>query len=229
MFFEEEDNNKKDAFLKKNFGIFSINNLDYNMSFYEVMFDKVYIKWKFHFILIISLLFIFSINNNWIFSLLFLELIIQFSFVKSYDEYLFQSSYYDDVNKLDENNNNNNNNFGLDPFIFLFYDNLGYIIYGVSEVSYLICNEIYSYKNYYGLSSEIIIYNNSNQDNIKKKYIKKNNKYKNLILYKKSFNFYNINLNDLNLVVLKNKNYNINYYLLNNIDNSYSYVDLNQN
>jgi len=45
MFFDEElDKSEVSAGLDKNFGIFNPNNFDYNMSFYEVMYDEIYLR-----------------------------------------------------------------------------------------------------------------------------------------------------------------------------------------
>lgn len=121
----------------------------------------------------------------------------------------------------------------IDPFVFLCYNNLGYIIYGISNIGELICTEVYDYNNYIGLQNKILIYS---YNDLSDKPLLNINKFKyvdNDILNLKNKN--NINLNSININelfdLISNINinkYDFNYYIFNNSDRCYSYFDLRQ-
>ena len=206
MFFDEKLNEFENSEISEDkFGIFTPDNFDYNMSFYEVMYDEIYLRWKYHFLFIISLEIIISIYYPILFALLFVDLIIQYSFLRCYEEYLFQESYFNiEINQIDNSDNN------IDVYIFLFYDNLGYIIYGINEVSYYICNEIYDYNNYLGIQNKLFKYILDNE--LKKlDYLDNINEHlydKDLLSIRANIDIItnNINLTNINLLVNKLNN-----------------------
>jgi hypothetical protein len=121
----------------------------------------------------------------------------------------------------------------IDPFVFLCYDGLGYIIYGLSNIGELICSEVYDYNNYIGLQNKILIY--SNNILLDKTLLNINNtKYiDNDILNLKNKN--NINLNRIDIGKLSGiifdiniRKYDFNYYIFSNSDCCYSNFDLKQ-
>lgn len=142
----------------------------------------------------------------------------------------------------------------IDPFVFLSYDSLGFIIYGVSNIGELICSEIYDYNNYIGLQNKILIYpsntllDNSLLDNVSLDNVSLDissdtsldtsldttllDKYldRDILNFKNKNNINSsaIVLNQLDNTItnINTKKYDFNYYIFSNSDLSYSYFDL---
>lgn len=231
MFFDEDINKHDLSQSKENFGFFTPNNTDYNMSLYEAIYERIYSRWKFHYILAFSLLFILSCNYPIFFSILFLDVIIQWSMLRyGVDNFIAQDSEYN----MDQHDSQvEGGDIRLDPFVFLCYDSLGYVIYGLSSVGELICSEIYEYENYLGLQDKLIICSNNilEEDDLfnKNKYIYDNN---DLLSFKfrNNIDLSKINTNQLFNVIYKINNikYDFNYYFFSNNDHSYGYFDINK-
>jgi len=158
MFFDEDTNKHDVSKSKENFGFFTPNNTDYNMSLYEAIYERIYSRWKYHYIIASSLLFLLSCNFPIFFAILFLDIIIQWSMLRyGVDNFIAQDSEYN----MDQHDSQvEGGDIRIDPFVFLCYDSLGYIIYGLSNIGELICSEVYDYNNYIGLQDKILIYSN---------------------------------------------------------------------
>src|ERR1700761_2091423 len=119
----------------------------------------------------------------------------------SVEDFLFQDNLYDLESHLSQLEGGDNR---LDPYVFLYYNSLGYIIYGISDIGTSICYDIYKYNNYLGLQDQLKIYSK----NKPKRPIKYFKKYKNIeikgfkkgILYlkdKENIKFKDVNINNL--------------------------------
>ena len=235
MFFEE-DNNSIENFKKENlFGGFTSHNFDINVTFFDALFAKIYSRWKLHFIVFLSLQLIISNYYPIFFMFLCLDILIQYCWILSFSEFLTQEKHYDYDVYISQLKGGDSR---LNIYVFVYYDFLGYVIYGFNEVGKNICNEIYKHKNYLGLQNKIknkkiynlnkykfklyiskkfIKINKKNLLNLKDKSKIKLNKLKNIIYlnYK-----YNLNINK------KNKNINLYFYF--NKDISYNFKKLQQ-
>lgn len=238
MFFEEEEeeNNSIENFKKQNlFGGFTPHNFDINVTFFDALFTKIYSRWKLHFIIFLSLEIIISNSYPIFFMFIFLDILIQYCWILSFSEFLTQEKHYDYDVYISQLKGGDSR---LNIYVFVYYDFLGYVIYGFNEVGRNICNEIFKYKNYLGLQNKIKIkkiYNldkNLNRLDLPKNKIKysKDNifnfKNKNLIITKKTKNLINLNL--LNNVLLNKNNKNLNFYYFFNKDISYNFKNLEE-
>ena len=220
MFFEEE-NNSIENFKKENlFGGFTPHNFDINVTFFDALFAKIYSRWKLHFIIFLSLQIIIS-NYYPIFFMFFcLDILIQYCWILSFSEFLTQEKHYDYDVYISQLKGGDSR---LNIYVFVYYDFLGYVIYGFNDVGKNICNEIYKHKNYLGLQNKIKkkkIYNLNNKLCIKL-YKSKNN----IKINKKNLlNFINkdsikmkkikklINLNFYYNIFINKNNINLNLY-----------------
>jgi len=152
MFFEEE-NTSIENFKKDNlFGGFTPHNFDINVTFFDALFAKIYSRWKLHFIIFLSLQIIIS-NYYPIFFMFFcLDILIQYCWILSFSEFLTQEKHYDYDVYISQLKGGDSR---LNLYVFIYYDFLGYVIYGFNNVGRNICNEIYKYKNYLGLQNKI--------------------------------------------------------------------------
>lgn len=212
------------------FGTFSPENFDNHLSFLDVIYDKIYSRWKFHFLCVFSIFIIISLKFPFFLSFVFMDCIIQYCFNKNNEEFLNQSNSYDlelYKSQLDGSDNR------LNPYIFLFYDSLNYIIYDNLEINENLSDELFEYNFYLGL-----------QDYLYNFYLKKNifislkyKNYQNKINLRKlnSINFskndlisINYLINKFNYLMYKYKKYNCNNFLLYNLDRSFIYFNLNK-
>lgn len=212
------------------FGTFSPENFDNHLSFLDVMYDKIYSRWKFHFLCISSIFIIISWKFPFFLSFVFLDCVVQYCFNKNNEEFLNQSNSYDlELYKSQLEGSDNR----LNPYIFLFYDNLNYIIYNNLEISENISDELFEYKFYLGLQD--YLYNFSLKKNVF--VLIKNNKNYNILNINK-LNYIKFKNNDLipldyiinkfNYLMYKYKKYNCNNFLLYNLDRSFIYFNLNK-
>lgn len=235
MFFEEE-NNSVENFKKENlFGGFTPHNFDINVTFFDALFAKIYSRWKLHFIIFLSLQIIISNYYPIFFMFLCLDILIQYCWILSFSEFLTQEKHYDYDVYISQLKGGDSR---LNIYVFVYYDFLGYVIYGFNNVGRNICNEIYKYKNYLGLQKKISkkkLYNLNKKFNklYKSKNIIKVNKKKILnyinkdnINIKKIKKIISINLYYNNLNKKNNNKFYLHYYI--NHDISYNLKTLQE-
>jgi len=100
MFFNELFNEKENLNLHesenlKYKGTFTTHNMDINWTHFDVFFDKTYSRWRFHFFIVQTFLLIISQNYPWIFVIIFLDIIIQISWIINDFELLTENYFYD--------------------------------------------------------------------------------------------------------------------------------------
>lgn len=223
MFFDEDI--KKIEY----FGTFSPENFDNHLSFLDVMYDRIYSRWKFHYLCIFSLLIILTLKFPVFLSFIFIDIVVQYCFNKNNEEFLNQSNSYDlelYKSQLDGSDSR------LNPYIFLFYDNLNYIIYNNLEINENISEELFEYNFYLGLQN--FLYNHTLNKNVNLLLKKENYKISNInkinyIKYKINDLIYiNFIINKFNNLMYNYKKYNCNNFLLYNLDRSFVYFNLNK-
>jgi len=234
MFFEEENISVED-FKKHNlFGGFTPHNFDINVTFFDALFAKIYSRWKLHFLIFLSLQIILSNYYPIFFMFLCLDVLIQYCWILSFSEFLTQENHYDYDSYISQLKGGDSR---LNIYVFVYYDFLGYVIYGFNEVGKNICSEIYRYKNYLGMHNKInrkIKYNQDKKFNLLKsknniKFSKNyllNYKNKNEIISKRIKNLINLNFCSNKLLNNNNKYLNIYYYF--NKDLSYNFKNLKE-
>jgi len=222
MFFEE-DNNSVENFKKENlFGGFTPHNFDINVTFFDALFTKIYSRWKLHFIIFLSLQIIISNYYPIFFMLLCLDILIQYCWILSFSEFLTQEKHYDYDVYISQLKGGDSR---LNIYVFVYYDFLGYVIYGFNNVGRNICNEIYKYRNYLGLQHKISKKKLCNFDHKLHNFYKS----KNIMNIDKNniLNFINkdkIKIKKIKKLISVNNNYNI---LKKNNSNKFLYYYLN--
>ena len=154
MFFDDESLNenmhRSEALEYK--GSFSPHNMDINWTYFDIFFEKTYSKWRFHFFIVFSLLIIISKFYPIIFIIIFLDSIIQVCWQLSDFELITDNQFYDYSAYISQLKGGDSR---LNIFVFVYYDQLGYIIYGLSDIGINYCSEIFKYNNYLGLHNKI--------------------------------------------------------------------------
>lgn len=245
MFFEEQLNFEHKE--KINFSTFNVVGIDFDYSFYESMQPRIFSRWKYHLIFAWTFIFILSSYYPIFFLFIFMEIICEkfavIWFLNTFESHHSFDYYNLYLHKSTEGDTR------ISTYVFLCYDSLGYVIYGVSYIGENICSEIYEYDNDLGFYDKLKVYNykkilNKLKINRKFKFKKKKNLKKIKLKYLYSNNdllsFYDksiVNINKLNLNKLYrfsnnfnsnkkqyNKKYN-NYYILFNLDRCFSFFD----
>lgn len=211
------------------FGTFSPENFDNHLSFLDVIYDRIYSRWKFHYLCIFSLLIIITFKFPIFLVFIIIDLIVQYCFNKNNEEFLNQSNTYDlelYKSQLDGSDNR------LNPYIFLFYDNLNYIIYNNLEINENIAEELFEYNYYLGLQNYLYNYTLNKNVNLllkKENYKLLNiNKVNNIKFKINDLIYMNFMINKFNNLMYNYKKYNCNNFLLYNLDRSFIYFNLNK-
>jgi hypothetical protein len=120
----------------------------------------------------------------------------------------------------------------LNPYIFLFYDNLNYIIYNNLEINENIAEELFEYNYYLGLQNYLYNYTLNKNVNLllkKENYKLLNiNKVNNIKFKINDLIYMNFMINKFNNLMYNYKKYNCNNFLLYNLDRSFIYFNLNK-
>ena len=215
-------------------GNYSPHNLDINWTFFNVFNERSYSRWRFHFILVSSLLTLISLYYPIFFIIVFLDLSVWFGSSVSDCEWMTEDYFYDYTLYLSQMRGGDAR---LNIYVFVTYDRLGYVIYGLSEIGVDYCDNLFEYNNLFGLNDNInkyIIDLNDQSPYVKSSLLLLTNK-DNLLnninrynyYYKKS-NLLSLDYYSNNINSLLNDDNSINYYYYFNEDRSLSWIEFNE-
>lgn len=214
-------------------GNFTPHNLDVNWTFFNVFNERSYSRWRFHFILVVSFLTILSLNYPIIFLIVFLDLSVWFGSSVSDTEWMTEDYFYDYTLYLSQMKGGDAR---LNIYVFVTYDRLGYVIYGLAEISEDYCEDLYEYDNFFGLNDDLEIKNfpiNLESLNLDTSLVLSKNV--NLLLNNNNKYYYYYRSNDLTSLISYNnyisslleENNSINYYYEFNNDRSLCWIESN--
>lgn len=245
MFFDDElEPNKKEYEKPEYSGSFDTNEFDHNRSHFEVEEHRIYSRWKYHFLLSLGFIFILSLYYPLFFILIICDAYRLYCYFLYLDSLLSEDADYDPSWHAAQEEGGNSY---INIYVFLCYDCLGYLPFGLSSADDFICSEVYEYKNSMGLADKLKIYKKIKLPKNIKLYKSKLHKIKRNKKKKLSFNDddilnfrykYNIDISRLNFNKLsfinhinnlnlrkkrKKRKKHINYYLLLNLDRRFTF------
>jgi len=216
-------------------GNYSPHNLDINWTFFNVFNERSYSRWRFHFFLVSSVLTLISLYYPIIFIIVFFDLSVWFGSSVSDCEWMTEDYFYDYTLYVSQIRGGDAR---LNIYVFVTYDRLGYVIYGLSEIGVDYCDDLFEYNYLLGLNDYIKTYtfiqnldpraddnlclSVKNLDNIL------NHREKYYYYYKAdhliNLNSYNSNIHSL----LNESNSSLNYRYYFNNDRSLSWTEFNE-
>ena len=215
-------------------GNYSPHNLDINWTFFNVFNERSYSRWRFHFILMSGFLTLISLNYPIIFIIVFFDLSVWFGSSVSDCEWMTEDYFYDYTLYISQLRGGDAR---LNIYVFVTYDRLGYVIYGLSEIGVDYCDDLYEYGHLFGLNDDINMYTSNFKElansesnlldlsNNKNQLLNNNHKYdyyyRNIDL--STLDYYNYRIN----LLLKN-NDQLNYHYSFNDDRSLSWIEFKE-
>lgn len=95
MFFEEEKITQEEFKKEFLYGGYTPHNFDINVTYFDALFEKIYSRWKLHFIVFLSLQIILSSYYPIFCMFICFDILIQYCWVLSFSEFLTQEKHYD--------------------------------------------------------------------------------------------------------------------------------------
>ena len=245
MFFDDQqdDQFKTNEAIRAS-GNFSPHNTDVNWTFFNVFYERTYSRWRFHFFIFFSFFFLLSKYYPLFFTIIFIDMAIQLAWSFSDVEFMTEDYFYDYSLYMSQVRGGDSR---LNIYVFAYYDRLGYVIYGLSEIGLDMCCDVFKYNNYLGQFNKIKKIKDAYKYNFLYKKRKKKNKYakikiidkvlinyryRYLVPYKnKSIKKYIFNnkfiIKNIFLRYYPNRNKVINYFYVYNKDRSLTWLKIN--
>lgn len=245
MFFWEEEVDesiiKNEGSLESR-GNFTPHNLDVNWTFFNVFNERSYSRWRFHYILVFVLLTLISTYYPIIFMIAFWDLMIFIGSGTSDVEWMTEDYFHDYTLYVSQIKGGDDR---LNIYVFVYYDRLGYVIYGLSDIGEDYCEDLFEYNDFLGLSNNIqnkclnIIENKKIDKKETDKILLNLNDINLMNIYNKYFYVYRnndvIDLSKYNYLIINllrnrcylNKHHNLKYNYILNYDRSITWVEYN--